>query len=93
MKKLIALFSIIGFLTFGMANVIFAQNNDKNVKTEETTVENEEEAVAAAPLLEDGDEVVEQSLHYVLKDKFIQGGALWMSPILICLVLGFSTCY
>lgn len=90
MKKLIALFSIIGFLTFGMANVIFAQNNDKNVKTEETTVENEEEAVAAAPLLEDGDEVVEQSLHYVLKDKFIQGGALWMSPILICLVLGLA---
>lgn len=90
MKKLIALFSIIGFLTFGMANVLFAQNTDKNAKTEETTVENEEAAIATAPLLEDGDEVAEQSLHYVLKDKFIQGGALWMSPILMCLVLGLA---
>lgn len=92
MKKLIALFTVAGFLTFGMANVSFAQNNENNANataTEEVATE-EAETVETAQLVEDEDEVAEQSLHYVLKDKFIQGGALWMSLVLICLVLGLA---
>jgi biopolymer transport protein ExbB len=30
------------------------------------------------------------SFHQVLKEKFIEGGAGWMSPILICLILGLG---
>ncbi len=92
MKKLIALFTVAGFLTFGMANVSFAQNNENNANataTEEVATE-EAATVETAQLVEDEDEVAEQSLHYVLKDKFIQGGALWMSLVLICLVLGLA---
>lgn len=32
----------------------------------------------------------EASFHQVLKDKFIQGGPLFMTPILICLILGLA---
>ncbi len=90
MKKLIAFLTVAGFLTFGMANATFAQKNDKNTTPSEETVDAEEMDEPTAQLIEDDDEVAEQSLHYVLKDKFIQGGALWMSPILICLVLGLA---
>jgi biopolymer transport protein ExbB len=93
MKKLMALFAVIGLLTFGITNTTSAQNAGKNAKTTEqaqvqdTTQQAEAPAIAVA---EDNNEVAEESLHYVLKDKFIQGGALWMSPILVCLILGLA---
>ena len=92
MKKLIALLTVAGFLTFGMANIAFAQNEqktDNSAQTEET-VEAEEAPVEQAVLLEDADETPQQGLHYVLKEKYIQGGALWMTPVLICLILGLA---
>ncbi len=107
MKKLIALFTVIGLLTFGISNMAFAQNKEKTAepKKETTTkvVKDEKKAdtkevapeTAAAPadkatLSSDNDNVVEESLHYVLKNKFIEGGAVWMAPILLCLVLGLA---
>lgn len=90
MKKLIALFTVAGFLTFGMANVSFAQNNENNANATEEVATEEATTVEPAQIVADDDEVAEQSLHYVLKDKFIQGGALWMSLVLICLVLGLA---
>lgn len=106
MKKLIALFTVIGLLTFGISNMAFAQNNDKAAETKtQTTTEKVEkndkaqevatEAPVAAPvekaqLENDPDEIVQESLHYVLKNKFIEGGAMWMVPILVCLILGLA---
>jgi biopolymer transport protein ExbB len=114
MKKLIALFTVIGLLTFGISNMAFAQNKEKAAepKKEATAkvVKDEKKAdtkevaaeTAAAPaettaapadkatLTNDNDNVVEESLHYVLKNKFIEGGAVWMAPILLCLVLGLA---
>ena len=29
-------------------------------------------------------------MHQVLKQKFLEGGAGWMAPILLCLVLGLA---
>ncbi|MBP5649731.1 MAG: MotA/TolQ/ExbB proton channel family protein, partial [Bacteroidales bacterium] len=92
MKKLIALFTVAGFLTFGMANMAFAQNEqktDNSAQTEEVA-EAEEAPAEQAVLLEDADETPQQGLHYVLKEKYIQGGALWMTPVLICLILGLA---
>ena len=92
MKKLIALLTVAGFLTFGMANMVFAQNEqetDETAQTEEV-VEAEEAPVEQAVLMEDADETPQQGLHYVLKEKYIQGGALWMTPVLICLILGLA---
>lgn len=94
MKKLIALLTVFGFLTFGIANTAFAQNNKKTDNATEQVAEDTTVAPAAttaqAELTEDPDDAVSQGLHYVLKDKFIQGGAVWMTPVLICLILGLA---
>lgn len=91
MKKLIALFALTGILTVGLTNVTFAQNDPKTENATEAVQEEAPEAPAeVAQLVEDNDETAEQSLHYVLKDKFIQGGALWMAMVLICLIMGLA---
>ena len=93
MKKLIALLTVFGFLTFGIANNAFAQNSKKADKpATEQTVDTTQAAPEAAPaeLTSDPDEAENHGLHYVLKDKFIQGGAVWMTPVLICLILGLA---
>ena len=94
MKKLIALLTVFGFLTFGIANTAFAQKQQEsaeNAATEQVAEEvAEAPAAAQAELTSDPDEAINQSLHYTLKDKFIQGGAVWMTPVLICLILGLA---
>lgn len=93
MKKLIALLTVFGFLTFGIANNAFAQDSKKTDNATEQVAEDTAVAPAAtaqAELTEDPDDAVSQGLHYVLKDKFIQGGAVWMTPVLICLILGLA---
>jgi len=81
MKKLFALFAVIGVLTFGMTQNSFAQNAEDPAQIEQTE---------QATVIDDNDDVVQQSLHYVLKDKFIEGTAMWMSPILICMIIGLA---
>lgn len=103
MKKLIALFTIFGILAFGVSNVAFAQNakkNDKKTDKENTeVVAKTDSAVVEAPQTdktvsivrdEDKNAAVDKSLHYVLKDKFAEGGPIWMAPVLICLILGLA---
>ena len=92
MKKLIALLTVFGFLTIGIANTAFAQNQKK---TDEAATEQVAETPEAAPAAQaelsvDPDEAVSQGLHYTLKEKFIQGGATFMTPVLICLILGLA---
>lgn len=40
---------------------------------------------AEAPVNEGGD-----SIHYVFKQKFIEGDVIWMAPVLICLIFGLG---
>ena len=42
-------------------------------------------AEEAAPVNEGGD-----SIHYVFKQKFIEGDVIWMAPVLICLIFGLG---
>ena len=83
MKKLFLTLAVIGMVTFGTANV-FAQEADsaattETVQVEETTQEeNAETAVEGQPM------------HQAIKQKFLEGGAVWMAPILLCLVLGLA---
>jgi len=89
MKKLIALFAVIGFLTFGMMQNSFAQNGQ--VADDPAQIEqNDALKVEQATVIEDNDDQIQQSLHYVLKDKFIEGGAIWMMPILLCMIFGLA---
>lgn len=100
MKKLIALFTVFTILTCGITNVAFAQKGAKdNQKQATEEVVAAQDSVAEAPAqaeesaiikAEDKNTSVEKSLHHVLKDKFADGGPLWMSLVLVCLVLGLA---
>ncbi len=58
---------------------------------EEAPAEEEMEEEAVAPVEEDTEVVEEErSFHQVLKEKFIDGGPLFMSFVLICLILGLA---
>lgn len=89
MKKLVAFLAIAGFFTFGLSNAVLAQDEPANTTEEQTQAPQQPTAPIAA---EDGvDEVVtDKPFHQVLKDKFIEGGAGWMTPILICLIMGLA---
>lgn len=100
MKKLIALFTLAGMLTFGASNIAFAQNDKKaDVKTEQVdttaqaaTVDSNVQAEPAADTTAVAETAADEnkSFHQVLKEKFIEGGAVWMAPILIVFILGLA---
>ena len=82
MKKLFMFLAVAGLLTF-TANIASAQDDA---------------APAAAEQVEEAEEVVdlfagsgeEVPLHQALKTKFIEGGAGFMSLIIICLIIGMA---
>ena len=99
MKKLIALLTIAGFLTFGISNSVLAQQDENVPQTEQVATEEvaAEEVVAeeAAPV----EEVVTTTMteteeaptfHEVLKKQYIDGGWGFMTLVLVCLVLGLA---
>ncbi|MEG1498596.1 MAG: MotA/TolQ/ExbB proton channel family protein [Bacteroidales bacterium] len=93
MKKLIALLSIGVVLSLGATNFAMAQEDTAN------TAMTEQQVDTTAPAVDDqaataatATEMVAESktFHQVLKEKFIEGGPLWMTPILIVLILGLT---
>lgn len=88
MKKLISLLTVAGMLTFGISSAVFAQEAEDTTKTDST--EAVEETPAEAPVEVAEVEEAAPSFHQVLKEKFIEGGAGWMTPILICFILGLA---
>jgi biopolymer transport protein ExbB len=98
MKKVIALMSIVGLLTFTNFNGVMAQDNapaNNEATTEQVDEQTTDSAVApadttnAAELAAPAQEET-KSFHETLKEKYIQGGAGWMTPVLICLLLGMA---
>ena len=99
MKKLIALLTVAGFLTFGISNLLVAQDaqeeNAQPVEEQTEVVEapaavEETETVATTTMEEATEEVAEPTFHEVLKKQFIDGGWGFMSVILLILVLGLA---
>ncbi|HSV76298.1 MAG TPA: MotA/TolQ/ExbB proton channel family protein [Bacteroidales bacterium] len=90
MKKLFALLTVAGMLTFGLSTTVIAQEGTPQATPEvaEPVVEEAAPAVAlqqeAVPAEED------LSFHFVLKERFIEGGAGFMSVILLCLIIGLG---
>lgn len=94
MKKLFAFLAVFGMLSIG-ASSIYAQEEEQSV-AEETTTEQVTEQEAAS------DEVVEEEaaagiegeepegLHKQIKAKFIEGGAMFMSFVLLALIFGLA---
>ena len=98
MKKVIALMSIFGLLTFTNLNGVMAQDQPAQgdqPATEQVDEQAVDSTVAEAPAAEEPETVaapVEEtkSFHQMLKEKYIQGGAGWMTPVLLCLIFGMA---
>ena len=92
MKKLFALLSLVGALSFATAN-LYAQEGTESTDT--TTVQTESaDSTSTSTSSEDEfnaeTDMAGTPMHQVLKQKFLEGGAGWMAPILLCLVLGLA---
>ena len=96
MKKVIALMSVIGLLAFTNLNSVAQDAAAATDPAAQTEITDDSAAVAAEeavaePVAAVADEVEEsKSFHEVLKEKYIQGGAGWMTPVLLCLILGMA---
>ena len=79
MRKLIALFMLAGIL------FVPAFANAQDAPADPAA------ATEASPAVVD-DEIVaeEQSFHQVIKEKFIEGDPLYMTPVLLCLIIGLA---
>ncbi|PKQ67169.1 MotA/TolQ/ExbB proton channel family protein [Labilibaculum manganireducens] len=93
MKKLFAFIAVIGMLSLGASTNVFAQDETAEQATVDTTQvagEVAEEVVEkASPVMEE--EAIEStSFHQVVKKQFIQGGAMFMSFVLLTLILGLA---
>jgi biopolymer transport protein ExbB len=92
MKKLFALLAVFGMLTFVASNYVNAQEETADTTVAEAVdtaaveeVAVEETATEEADPLEEG-----TTLHKQIKGKFIEGGAIFMGFVLICLILGLA---
>ncbi|HLO90483.1 MAG TPA: MotA/TolQ/ExbB proton channel family protein [Lentimicrobium sp.] len=94
MKKLVAFLTVAGMLSFGVINAVIAQDQPAAQTAQtatDTTAQAADTTTATAPA--EGlvaEDAAPQSFHQVLKTKFIEGGALWMFPILLCLIVGLG---
>lgn len=75
MKKLIALLTIAGVMTFGLNNVVFAQGETQGT----------ESSVAMQ-----SDNGAEPTFHETIKEKFIEGGPEFMGIVLLTLIFGLA---
>lgn len=82
MKKVFAILSIVTIFAFGSLSVVAQEEaaTTDSVAVEQTSVVEE----AAAPVQEEG------GMHKALKQKFIEGGAGWMAPVALCLIIGLA---
>jgi biopolymer transport protein ExbB len=95
MKKVIAFLSLALMLSIGFSNIAYAQDQSQNKPAATDSTAAAKVDTAAAPVVTESTEApVEesQSFHQVLKKKFIEGGAGWMAPILMCLIVGLGLC-
>ncbi|MEM9831106.1 MAG: MotA/TolQ/ExbB proton channel family protein [Bacteroidota bacterium] len=97
MKKLFALILLIGFVAFGQADVLSAQDmaEDTTAMAEDSTMMEEPEP-EPEPIQEAAVEETltppasDQTFHQAVKEKFIEGDWKFMTPVLLCLILGLA---
>jgi len=82
MKKLFAFLAVFGMLSIGAATV-YAQDDSQSQDQATTQVDQSTEAPAPA---EGG------GIHKQIKTKFIEGGAMFMSFVLLALIFGLAIC-
>lgn len=85
MKKLFMILAVAGAFSLATVNV---QAQDAAAATDETTAV--AETVAAVQTLDAETDLAGKPLHQAIKDKFLEGGAGWMAPLLIFLIFGLA---
>ncbi len=87
MKKLFALLMLSGALTFGYSIASMAQDSTSTAAGQSTPASTESVQQASS-----GDETAteQKSFHQIVKEKFIQGGVPFMTPILLCFIVGLA---
>jgi len=85
MKKIISSLAIAVSLTFGFTSNNYAQENtEAGTEVVDAATEN------AAPAQAAEEEEVQLTFVQTLKQKYIEGDVLWMTPVLICLIIGMA---
>jgi len=103
MKRLFALLTIVGLLTFTFSFTAVAQDDSasdvEQTDADTTAVEAEEEPapVEPTPVVDEAEEDPfaaatddDRSFHQKVKEKFIEGGWDFMGIVLLCLILGLA---
>jgi len=94
MKKVFMILAAAGILALAAPQVSYAQDAEPAAAEEqvEATVDeaNAADDVVAVGVTEAKEEPA--TFHAALKQKFIEGGPLWMTPIILVLVLGLALC-
>ena len=99
MKKVISSIAIAAAMTFGFANPMLAEEVEGDSTEMVADSTNDATANAASDAaddatVEDGETKAEEEealgIIAQIKQKFIQGDPFWMSPVLICLILGLA---
>lgn len=97
MKKV---FMVMIAIMIGVSSTVSVKAQDEQAATEtqemaegEATEEAPAEEAAPEEAAAEGEEAApapSEGIHYVIKQKFIEGGWEWMSPVLICLIIGLA---
>jgi len=92
MKKV---FMVMIAIMIGVSSTVTVKAQDETAGTDaQETVDEQAPEEAPAEDEEMGAEEAaapaSQGIHYVIKQKFIEGGWEWMSPVLICLIIGLA---
>ncbi len=95
MKKLITMFALVGSLVFLAYSPVSAQSDSAMADSASTMTEDSAAAATQeeAAVEEKTEEVVVEApkgIQNVLKQKFIEGDPVWMTPVLITLILGLA---
>ena len=84
MKKLFAILSVAGLLSLGSVSV-YAQDDAAQAEQTEQVAE-----AAVAAVANPETDVEGTPMHQELKRQYLDGGVSWMTPVLLCLVLGLA---
>ena len=98
MKKLIALLTIAGMLTFGVSSIVVAQDTEAAAETEmtidSTVAEADSTVVEEVPAMEESTleaaAADERGFQQVIKEQFIAGDWRFMGLVLLTLVFGLA---
>jgi len=85
MKKVFAIFSIVALFTLGISVNVAAQDSAAVAPTADSVQADTTTATAAETTATE-----EVSMHKALKQKFIEGDAMWMTPVAFALILGLA---